>query len=98
MASNQYGHKRNPYWQPRDPLGVKCIRQPVMIMNNPSTIYQNQHLVVRFPNLVDHDVVMPGTARLTFTIQLVSTNVSTDIVQTHNTDIEQTLFRILAGP
>ena len=46
-----YGTKLNPFRKLREPLGVKGIRQSVVITNNPSTIDQNQQLLVRFPNL-----------------------------------------------
>ena len=43
-----------------------------MVTNNPSTIDQNQQLLVRFPNLGSNDVIVPRTARLAFTIELTS--------------------------
>ena len=72
MASSAYGRKLNPHRRLRDPLGVKGIRQSVVVTNNPSTVDQNQQLLVRFPNLGAHDVIVPGTARLAFTISLKS--------------------------
>ena len=67
-----YGNKLNPYRKLREPRGVKGIRQSVVITNNPSTIDQNQQLLVRFPNLSNNDVIVPGTVRLAFEIGLVS--------------------------
>ena len=67
-----YGNKFNPYRKLREPRGVKGIRQSVVITNNPSTIDQNQQLLVRFPNLSNNDVIVPGTVRLAFEIELVS--------------------------
>ena len=58
MASSTYGRKLNPYRRLRDPLGVKGVRQSVVVTNNPSSIDQNQQLLVRFPNLGAHDVVV----------------------------------------
>jgi len=81
MASSQYGHKLNPYRKLREPLGVKGVRQSVIITNNPSTIDQNQQLLVRFPNLGLHDVIVPGTTRLAFKITLESTDVNRTVVQ-----------------
>ena len=81
MASSSYGRKLNPYRRLRDPLGVKAIRQSVVVTNNPSTIDQNQQLLVRFPNLGPNDVIVPGTARLSFTIALTSTDVNRTLVQ-----------------
>lgn len=81
MASSQYGQKLNPYRRLRDPLGVKGVRQSVVITNNPSTIGQNQQLLVRFPNLGAHDVIVPGTTRLAFTATIKSTNANRTVVQ-----------------
>ena len=67
-----YGNKLSPYRKLREPRGVKGIRQSVVITNNPSTIDQNQQLLVRFPNLSNNDVIVPGTVRLAFEIELVS--------------------------
>lgn len=74
MAQSTYGRKLNPYRRLREPLGVKGIRQTVVITNNPSTIDQNQQLLVRFPNLGASDVIVPGTTRLAFQIKLDSTD------------------------
>lgn len=81
MASTQYGRKLNPFRRLREPLGVKGIRHSVSITNNPSTIDQNQQLLVRFPNLGAHDVIVPGTVRLAFTIDVASTYENRFIVQ-----------------
>ena len=80
MASNAYGRKLNPYRRLRDPLGVKGIRQSMVITNNPSSINQNQQLLVRFPNLGAHDVIVSGTVRLASTISLKSTDTNWSVV------------------
>ena len=80
-SSSTYGRKLNPYRRLRDPLGVKGVRQSVVVTNNPSTIDQNQQLLVRFPNLGANDVIVPGTTRLAFTIKLTSTDANRTIVQ-----------------
>ena len=79
MAS--YGRKLNPYRRLKDLLGVKGVRQSVVITNNPSTIDQNQPLLVRFPNLGSNDVIAPGTVRLAFMISLNSTNAARMVVR-----------------
>ncbi|CAG2245239.1 unnamed protein product [Mytilus edulis] len=76
-----YGNKLNPYRKIREPRGVKGIRQSVSITNNPSTIDQNQQLLVRFPNLSNNDVIVPGTTRLAFEIELTSTDDNATIYQ-----------------
>ena len=81
MASSTYGRKLNPYRRLCDPLGVKGLRQSVVVTNNPSSMDQNQQLLVRFPNLGAHDVVVPGTARLAFTVSLTSTDANRTIVK-----------------
>ena len=81
MASSAFGNKLNPYRRLRDPLGVKATRHTVVVTNNPATVDQNQQLLVRFPNLGANDVIVPGTARLAFTISLSSTDVNRTLVQ-----------------
>ena len=81
MASSLYGRKLNPYRKLREPLGVKGVRQSVVITNNPSTIAQNQQLLVRFPNMGAHDVIVPGTERLAFKITLNSEDANRTVVQ-----------------
>ena len=81
MASSAYGRKLNPHRRLRDPLGAKGVRQSVVVTNNPSTINQNQQLLVRFPNLGAHDVIAPGTGQLAFTVSLTSTDANRTVVQ-----------------
>ena len=76
-----YGSKLDPYRKLREPLGVKVIRQSVVVTNNPSTIDQNQQLLVRFPNLSTNDVIVPQTARLAFTIELTSKDPNATVYQ-----------------
>ena len=95
MASSTYGRKLNPYRRLRDPLGVKGVRQSVVVTNNPSSIDQNQQLLVRFPNLGAHDVVVPGTARLAFTVSLTSTDANRTIVKNvGRTVVKKTTIKI----
>ena len=81
MASSQYGRELNAYRRLRDPLGVEGIKQSVVITNNPSTIDENQQLLVRFRNLGADGVIVPGTARLAFEISLTSTDTDRTVVQ-----------------
>ena len=81
MASSAYGRKLNPYRHLCDPLGVKGVRQSVVVANNPWTIDQNQQLLVWFPNLGAHDVNIPGTVWLAFTVSLTSTDANRTVVQ-----------------
>ena len=67
-----FGKILDPHRCIKNPLGIKGNRQSIVINNNPSTIDQGQTLTVRFPNLSEHDVIVPGTVRLAFTIDLES--------------------------
>ena len=78
---SSYGNKLDPYRKMREPRGIKGIRQSVVITNNPSTIDQNQQLLVRFPNLSDNDVIVPRSARLAFTIELTSKDANATVFQ-----------------
>ena len=71
--SESFGHKLNPYRRLRHSLGVKGIRQKVVITNNPSTADPNELITVRLPNLGKDDVIVPGSARLAFNVSLEST-------------------------
>ena len=69
----EYGKRLNPERSLRTPKGIEGIRQKVIVTHNPSTIDQNQDLLVRFPNLGNDDIIIPGTANLSFNIELTST-------------------------
>ena len=53
--------------------GIKGTRQKVIITHNPSKIDQNELLEARFLNLGSGDVIVPGTANLSFNIKLSAT-------------------------
>ena len=69
----EYGKQLNPECSLRTPKGIKGTRQKVIVTHNPSEIDQNQELLVRFPNLDSDDVIIPGTANLSFNTELTST-------------------------
>ena len=69
----EYGNKLNPERSLRTSYGIKGTRQKVIVTYNPSEIDQNQLLLVRFPNLGSDDVIVPGTANLSFDIELSAT-------------------------
>ena len=68
----KYGKKLNHERSLRTARGIKGERQKVIVTHNPSEIDQNQLLLVRFPNLGSDDVIIPGTANLSFDIELES--------------------------
>ena len=95
MVSSEFGRKLNPYRCLREPLGVKGVRQSVVITNKPSTIDQNQQLLVRFPNLGAHDVIVPAAARLAFRMTLNSKDANRTVVQNLGRAIvEKTVIKI----
>ena len=69
----EYGNKLNPERSLQTPRGMKGTRQKVIVTHNPSEIDQNQLLLVKFPNLGSDYVIVPGTANLSFNIELSST-------------------------
>ena len=68
----EYGKQLNPECSLRTPKGIKGTRQKVIVTHNPSEIDQAQELLVRFPNLGSDDVIIPGTANLSFNVELIS--------------------------
>ena len=65
-----FGNKLDTHYSARTAYGVKGNCQGIVVTNNPSTIDANQILTICFPNLGENDVIIPGTARLTFNITL----------------------------
>ena len=72
---------------------MKGTRQKVIVTHNPSEIDQNQELLVRFPNLGSGDVIIPGTANLSFNIELSST---IDANRTLESNIGRAIIKKLA--
>ena len=69
----EYRKPLNPERSLRTPKGIKGTRQKVIVTHKPSEIDQAQLLEVKFPNLGSDDVIIPGTANLSFNIELTST-------------------------
>ena len=69
----EYGKQLNRERSLRTPKEIKGTRQKVIVTHNPSDIDQNQILEVKFPNLGSDDVIILGTANLSFDIELTST-------------------------
>ena len=68
----EYGKRLNPEHSLRTPKGIKGTRQKVIVTHNPSEIDQAQVLLVRFPDLGSDDVIIPGTVKLSFNVELTS--------------------------
>ena len=69
----EYGNKLNSERSLRIAKGIKGTRQKVIVIHNPSEIGQNQLLTVKFSDLASDDVIIPGTANLSFNIELTFT-------------------------
>ena len=72
LLKMEYGKRLNPEPSLRTPKEIKGTRQKVIVTHNPSEIDQAQELLVRFLNLGSDDVIIPGTANLSFNIELTS--------------------------
>lgn len=92
MSSSQYGCKLNPYRHLCRSLRVKGVQQSVVITNNLSMTYQNQHLLIWFPSLDSHDVISSQGPDASFIIMLNSTNANRTVVQ--NLSIMKKMVRI----
>ena len=89
----EYRKRLNPERSLRMPKGIKGARQKVIVIHNSSEIDQAQELLVRFPNLGSDDVIIPGTANLSFNIELTST---VDANRTLVSNIGRTIIKKLA--
>ena len=89
----EYGTRLNPERSLRTPKGIRGTRQKVIVTHNPSEIDQAQELLVRFPNLGSDDIIVPGTANLSFNIELSST---IDANRTLVSDIGRAIIKELA--
>lgn len=67
--TSSYGINLNPYKKMREPGSMTGICQSMVITDNPSTIDQNQELLVRLPNLSNSDIIVPCCACLAFIIK-----------------------------
>ena len=80
--STEYGNKLNPYRKLRKSFGIKGVRRTLFNTHNPSTIDQGGILAVRFPDLGKNDVIVPGTSKLSFKIDLNSAGGNNDVNRT----------------
>ena len=72
--TTEYGHKLNPYRKLKKSRGIKGVRRTISNTHVPSTIDQGGILTVRFPDLGKDDVIVPGSSKLSFKIDLNSAN------------------------
>ena len=70
----EVGDKLNPQRSFRKGFALKGIQQHIIKTNNPSTIGPDELLTVRFSDLKENQVIVPGTTKLTFSISLLGTD------------------------
>ena len=93
----EVGNKLNPQRSYRKGFALKGIRQHIIKTNNPSTIGRNELLTVRFPDLKENQVIIPGTTKLTFNITLAGTDVNRTLVKDLGRNIIRKLVVKLEG-
>ena len=58
------------------------MRRTIRITHNPDKAQQNKTIVVRYPDFRKDDVIVPGSSKLSFKIDLVSEGGNTDTKRT----------------
>ena len=91
------GDKLNPQRSFRKGFALKRIRQPIIKTNNPSTIGPDELLTVRFPDLKENQVIVPGTTKLTFNISLLGTDANRTLVKNLGRNITRKFVVKLEG-
>ena len=93
----EVGDKFNPQRSYRKGFAVKGLRQHIIKTNNPSTIGPDELLTVRFPDLKEKQVIIPGTTKLTFNITLAGTDANRILVGNLGRNIIRKLVVKLEG-
>ena len=93
----EVGDKLNSQRSYRKGFALKGLHQHIIEMNNPSTIGPNELLTVRFPDLKENQVIVPGTTKLTFNISLAGTDVNRTLVKNLGRNIISKLVVKLKG-
>ena len=89
--------KLNPQRSYRKGFALKGLHQHIIKTNNPSTIRPGELLTIRFPNLKENQVIIPGTTKLTFNITLAGTDVNRTPVENLGRNIIRNLVVKLEG-
>ena len=87
----------NPQRSYRKGFALKGNRVHIIKTNNPSTIGPDELLTVRFPDLKENQVIIPGTTKLTFNITLAGTDVNRTLVKNLGRNIIRKLVVKLEG-
>ena len=93
----EVGDKLNPQRSCRKGFALKGLQQHIIKMNNPSTIGPHELLTVRFPDLKENQVIIPGTKKLTFNISLAGIDVNRTLVKNLGRNIIRKLAVTLEG-
>ena len=93
----EVGDKLNPQRSYRKGFALKGLHQHIIKTNNPSTIGPGELLTVRFPDLKENQVIIPGTTKLTFNITLEGTDVNRTLVENLGRNIIRKLIVKLEG-
>ena len=78
-------------------MSSKAYVNHIINTNNPSTISPDELLTVRFPDLKENQVIIPGTTKLTFNISLAGTDPNRTLVGNLGTNIIRKLVVKLEG-
>ena len=93
----EVGDRLNPQRSYRKGFALKGLRQHIIKTNNPSTIGPGELLTVRFPDLKENQVIIPGTTKLTFNVTLAGTDVNRTLVENLGRNIIRKLVVKLEG-
>ena len=93
----EVGNKLNPQRSYRKGFALKGLCQHIIKTNNPSTIGPGELLTIRFPDLKENQVIIPGTTKLTFNITLAGTDVNRTLVGNLGRNIIRKLVVKLEG-
>ena len=93
----EVGNKLNPQRSYRKGFALKGLRQHIIKTNNPSTIGPGELLTVRFPDLKENQVIIPGTTKLTFNITLAGTDANRTLLGNLGRNIIRKLVVKLEG-
>ena len=93
----EVGDKLNPQRSYRKGFALKGLCQHIIKTNNPSTIRPDELLTVRFLDLKENQVIIPGTTKLTFNTILAGTDVNRTLVKNLGRNIIRKLVVKLEG-
>ena len=93
----EVGDRLNPQRSYKKGFALKGLHQHIIKTNNPSTIGPGELLTIRFPDLKENQVIIPGTTKLTFNITLAGKDVNRTLVGNLGRNIIRKLIVKLEG-